>query len=80
MWERLLIEAIRQVTGPEDEFDDETNGDPDSLVGEEDEMGFNEMVRWPEPLFAEDDGFDDADLGEDDEDEEGDEEDDEDDE
>ena len=28
--------------GPEDEFDDAANGDPDSMFGEDDEEGFDE--------------------------------------
>lgn len=53
--------------GPEDEFDDEANGDPDSLVGDDDEGGFEELAGWPdEPLI--DDGFEDAEEAEDDED------------
>ena len=67
------------MTGPEDCFDDETNGDPDSTVGEEDESGFDEMSDYPdEPL--DDDGFDDAEADEDDEDAGDDEDEDEDDE
>lgn len=68
------------MTGPEDEFDDETNGDPDSTVGEEDESGFDEMWDWGSPAFDEDDGFDDAEADEDDEDAGDDEDEDEDDE
>lgn len=46
--------------GPEDEPDDRVNGDPDSLTGEEDESGFDEMTDWPEPDFEpEDEGDDD---------------------
>jgi hypothetical protein len=45
------------LAGPGDEQDEEANGDPDSTLGDEDEMGFNEMVWWPDPLFAEDGGF-----------------------
>lgn len=56
--------------GPEDEFDDEANGDPDSCEGEEDEAGFDDDPFGVEPLFEEDDGFDDAEGSEDDEDEE----------
>ncbi len=48
------------MSGPEDEFDDETSGDPDSLVGDEDESGFDEGPDQPDPLFVADDGFDDA--------------------
>ena len=48
-----------QTTGPFDETD-EVNHDPDSLIGEEDESGFDEMADWPEWLAVPDDGFDDA--------------------
>ena len=47
--------------GPEDEFDDETNGDPDSLLGEEDESGFEEMADYPDEAGL-DEGFEDADV------------------
>ena len=62
-----LERAERAVwAGPEDEFDDETNGDPDSLLGEEDESGYEEMSGYPdEPAI--DDGFDDAEGDEDEE-------------
>jgi hypothetical protein len=51
------------TSGPEDEFDDETNGDPDSLNGEEDEEGFDEFGDdWPE---EEEDDDDDDDSDED---------------
>lgn len=62
--------VITHVSGPEDEPDEEANGDPDSTIGDDDDMGFNEMVWWPEPLFAPDDGFDDDWDDEDAEDEE----------
>ncbi len=62
------------VIGPEDEVDEEANGDPDSLTGEEDEAGFEEMGDWPDEaeLGGE---FDDAEGDEDEDggDEEGDE-------
>lgn len=59
------------MSGPEDEFDEETNGDPSSTLGEEAEIEFDDSPDEPETLFAEDDGFDDA---EGDEDEDGDDE------
>lgn len=48
------------------DFDPEVNGDPDSLTGEDDESGFEEMADWPDEVLA-DDGFEDA--GESDEEE-----------
>ena len=51
--------------GPDDEFDEETNGDPSSTLGEEAECGFDDSQDEPEPLFVEDDGFDDAEGDED---------------
>ena len=67
-WPLALAAEELRIAGPEDEFDDETNGDPDSLLGEEDDDGYEEMADYPdEPMI--DDGFDDA---EGDEDEEGD--------
>ena len=61
-WPRELERMIRHVCGPEDEFDPQVNGDPDSTVGEEDETGFDEMADWPEPDFEpEDDGDEDED-------------------
>ena len=51
-----------EITGPEDEFDPETNGDPDSLTGEEDEAGFDEMS--PEVGWEDEEGEDDDDLAE----------------
>ena len=68
------------MTGPLDLFDDEANGDPDSLTGEEDESGFDDDPFGPEAAFYADDGFDDAGPGDDDEDEEGDDEEEDDDE
>ncbi len=59
-WPAELDRHVRRIAGPEDEFDDETNGDPDSLLGEEDASGFDDGSNEPEPLFTEDDGFDDA--------------------
>jgi hypothetical protein len=72
-WPLVLDQHIREVCGPEDEFDDETNGDPDSVVGEEDERGFDDGPDEPDELFAEDDGFDDAEASEDEGDDEDDE-------
>jgi len=63
-WDDRLDLMVMQVTGPYDESD-EVNHDPDSLVGEEDESGFDEMADWEEWQTYEDDGFDDA--GDDDE-------------
>lgn len=60
-WPLVLDAAVRDITGPEDDFDDETNGDPDSLLGEEDESGFDEFASdHPDPFVEPDDGFDDA--------------------
>jgi hypothetical protein len=61
-WPRLLA-ALEREQGPEDEFDDEANGDPDSMLGEDDEEGFDELPvenGWP----------DDDEEGEDDEEDE----------
>ena len=66
-WDRELDREVRRIAGPEDESDDEVNGDPDSMVGEEDESGFDDGPDEPEPLFVDDDGLDDAE-GSDDED------------
>ena len=79
-WTDLLRLMETEQSGPEDEPDEDVNGDPDSTLGDDDEMGFNEMVWWPEPLFAEDDGLDDGegdeeDEWEDDDDEDGEDED-----
>jgi hypothetical protein len=49
-----------RLRGPEDEPDEEANGDPDSLVGEEDFEGFEEMSDYPDESGL-DDGFEDAD-------------------
>lgn len=54
------------MTGPFDESD-EVNHDPDSMAGDEDEAGFDEMAEWPEWQVWLDDGFDDAEGGEDEE-------------
>lgn len=45
--------------GPEDEPDEEANGDPNSLVGEDDDAGFEEMADYPDESGL-DDGFEDA--------------------
>jgi hypothetical protein len=58
--------------GPEDEPDDEVNW-PDSTLGDDDEEGFDDGPDEPEPLFAEDDGFEDVEIEKED-DEDGDEE------
>ena len=34
---------LRRGAGPEDDLDPCVNGDPDSLTGEEDEAGFDDM-------------------------------------
>jgi len=57
---RLVRQAIADYIGPDDEFDEEANGDPDSTLGEEAECVFDDTPDEPEPLFAEDDGYDDA--------------------
>ena len=61
-------EDRHEMSGPEDEPDEELNGDPTSLVGEEDFEGFEEMDGYPAESGL-DDGFDDAEIDEDDEDE-----------
>lgn len=53
------------MSGPEDEFDAEANGDPDSLTGEEDESGFDEFAGDQPEEAGLDDGFDDAEGGDD---------------
>lgn len=64
-WDRELDREVCRIAGPEDESDDEVNGDPDSTLGEEDESGFDDGPDEPEPLFVDDDGFDDAEGAED---------------
>ena len=59
-WDRELDREVRRIAGPEDESDDEVNGDPDSMVGEEDESGFDDGPDEPEPLFVDEAGLDDA--------------------
>ena len=59
-WDRELDREVRRIAGPEDEADVEVNGDPDSTLGEEDEIGFDDGPDEPDPLFVDDDGFDDA--------------------
>ena len=51
--------------GPFDESD-EVNHDPDSMVGEEDESGFDEMADWADWQTYADGGLDDAEGGDDD--------------
>lgn len=58
--------------GPLDEFDDETNGDPDSWLGEDEEEGFDDDPDAPDEQL-DDDGFDDAEGDDDDMGEDGDE-------
>jgi hypothetical protein len=53
-----MIPAL--ATGPLDEFDDSANGDPDSMNGEDDEEGFDDMpveAGWEDD--DQDDGEDD---------------------
>lgn len=73
---RLVLRVF--AGGPLDEFDDETNGDPDSTWGEDSEEGFDDDPFGAEPQFVPDDGLDG--LAEDDDEEEADGEDDDDDE
>lgn len=66
VWPIWLERHIRRVTGPEDEPDTGVNGDPDSMLGEDDESGFDDMpveVGWEDGW----DGEDDDDLDEDEE-------------
>ena len=63
-WDSALDREVRRIAGPFDESD-EVNHDPDSVVGEEDESGFDEMADWTDWQIYADDGFDDA-GGEDD--------------
>ncbi len=65
MWQELLRAMEAEIAGPEDEFDEEVNGLPDSTLGDDDESGFDEMAGWPDEELDED-GFDDA--GDDEED------------
>jgi hypothetical protein len=61
-WPDLLLEHERQICGPEDEFDERVNGDPDSTLGEDDESGFDEMspaVGWDDESDEEEDEDDD---------------------
>ena len=74
-WDRRLDAAIRRVTGPEDEPDEEVNGDPDSTLGEDDESGFDEAFLWDDWQAYHDDGFDDAEGEDEDDDDEEDEDD-----
>lgn len=53
-WPRDLAEAERLV-GPEDEFDPEVNGDPDSTLGDDDEEGFDDDPYGDDPSFESDD-------------------------
>jgi hypothetical protein len=76
-WDRELDRHVRMIAGPEDEADDEVNGDPDSTLGEEDERGFDGGPDEPDPLFVDDDGFDDAEGADEEDDEDTDIEDDE---
>ena len=58
-WPAELRRMEREITGPLDEPDDETNNDPDSLLGDDDESGFDEMADFPDEDVG-DDGYDDA--------------------
>lgn len=69
-WNAELDCEVLVRFGPFDESD-EANHDPDSLAGEEDESGFDEMADSKEWATFDDDGFDDA-GGEDDDDAEAD--------
>jgi hypothetical protein len=72
-WDYELDREVRRIAGPEDEVDLEVNADPDSTLGEDDESGFDDGPDEPEPLFAEDGGFEDAEGADDDEEEDEDE-------
>ena len=51
-WPAELDRMVEMITGPLDPWDTSVNGDPDSLVGEEDESGYSEMSPdWPETDF-----------------------------
>lgn len=71
MERRQWCDSSADSGGPEDEFDDEApleaNGDPDSLEGDEDERGFEEMADWPDESGLEGD-FDPPEGEEDDDD------------
>ena len=64
-WPAELDREIARVCGSEDEADEELNGDPTSTLGEDDEEGFDDGPDEPEPLFVDDDGFEDAEGEED---------------
>lgn len=74
-WPAALDREVRRIAGPEDDFDDEANGNPDSMTGEDDEAGFEEMADYPDETGL-DDGFEDTEV-EDEADDETEEEDDE---
>ncbi len=68
-WDAELDREIWVRFGPFDESD-EVNHDPDSLVGEEDESGFDEQSwarDWTDWQTYDDAGFDDAGAEDDDE-------------
>ena len=65
-WNSELDAAVQRVAGPEDEPDEEVNGDPTSMLGEDDESGFDEMAEWPDWQAVLDDAYDDAEGGDDD--------------
>ena len=50
-WPAELDRMVEMITGPLDPWDTSVNGDPDSLTGEENESGFDEMADWPETDF-----------------------------
>lgn len=76
-WSVALDEDIARVCGPEDEPDEAVSGDPESMHGEDDEEGFDDMplaVGWED----EDDEDEDEDDTDDEDDDDGDDEDDDD--
>jgi hypothetical protein len=53
-----------RLAGPEDPWNPEVNGDPDSTVGEEDDLepnSFDEMADWPDEDDEDDEDGDDED-------------------
>ena len=65
IWPDILALMEREQTGPEDPFDEAANGDPDSMNGEDDEEGFDEMsseLGWDDEL--DDEELDDEEDGE----------------
>jgi hypothetical protein len=74
-WSLALDAEVERIAGPFDESD-EVNHDPDSLLGEEDEGGFDDDSDGADPLFVEDEGFEDVEgeEGDDSEEDDGDDE------